>query len=86
MAFEWFKLYKWEEQIEREISDRVFDYILDFYKVEHVADLSKEQMDEVLVFMEEMWQESPVRLGFTNFYNDWEDATWEPGKDQNDNS
>jgi hypothetical protein len=72
MAFEWNKMYKWEENYQRDIDNDVEEYVLEHYGVEEVADLSQEQIDELDTFANEN-EYSIMRGGFYNLMNRWED-------------
>ena len=41
MAFEWHRMHKHEEQIEMDVAERVSDYVLEFYDVECIEDLTR---------------------------------------------
>jgi len=73
MAFEWFKMYKHEENIERDVTDRVYEYVCEFYSVESIIDLTEEQIDEIERFMEDNVNEYNVMsVGFSNLLHDWD--------------
>lgn len=77
MAFEWHRIHKWEDNIESQVTDAVFDYVMEFYGVENVAELTQDQIDEVTAFREELNEYSPLQWGFSNLINHWENETWE---------
>ena len=84
MAFEWFKLYKYEENIEREVTERVENYIFEYYDAEGYTDITPKQIEEIQAFMDQLSEYSPIRWGFNNFINYWEDATYEELKNGTD--
>lgn len=73
MSFEWNRIHKWEENIEREVTDSVREYVLEFYGVEEITELTESQIEEVQKFRyEEVNEYSPMQWGFSNIYNEWE--------------
>ena len=72
MSFEWPRIHKWEENIEREVTDNVREYVLEFYGLDEIAELTEEQMNEVQAFRDELNEYSPMQWGFSNIYNEWE--------------
>lgn len=78
MAFEWGRIHKWEENIEREVTDAVEEQVREQYEVDDIADLTEQQIDEVMAWRDEYVSEySPMYIGFTNLYNTWENENWE---------
>jgi len=77
MAFEWHRIHKWEDNIESQATDAVFDYVMEFYGVEEITNLTQDQIDEVTAFREDLNEYSPLQWGFTNLVNHWESETWE---------
>ena len=47
MAFEWNRIHKWEENIEREVTDAVYEYVCEYYEVDDISELSEEQIAQV---------------------------------------
>ena len=45
--FHWDKMYKHEENIERDIIERVMEYVCEFYTVEDIFDLSEDQIIDI---------------------------------------
>ena len=74
MAFEWNRMYKWEENHERNITEDVEEYICEYYDVESIEDLTKEQIDEIEVFRSELNEYNIMQIGFSNVINNWEHA------------
>ena len=72
MAFEWHRIHKWEENIERDITDAVEQQIMEHYDVEDITTLTEEQMNEVMAFREELNEFSVMQWGFSNIYSQWE--------------
>jgi len=72
MSFEWPRIHKWEENIEREVTDNVREYVLEFYGLDEIAELTEEQMNEVQAFRDELNEYSPMQWGFSNIFNEWE--------------
>ena len=77
MAFEWYKMYKVEENLEREVTDAVYHRVCEHYGVDEVEELTEEQIDEIRAFYNEMNEYSPMCIGFSNLINHWESENWE---------
>jgi hypothetical protein len=74
MAFEWNKMYKWEENYERTIDDDIAEYVCEQYGVESIEDLTEDQIKEIQAYQEEFVSEySVMNGGFFRLYNTWED-------------
>ena len=61
MAFELYKWNKFEDRIMDEVEDWVRESIINFYDVGSLEDLSNEQIDEIVAYMDEMPTYSWVR-------------------------
>ena len=73
MAF-YVKIHKWEESVEQQMTDWLFETICETYGVEEVTEVSKEQYDEIMKFYEdEVSEYSCTGIAFTNFMNQWDD-------------
>jgi len=73
MAFEWNRIHKWEDNIESQVTDSVFEFVCEFYGVDEVSELTEEQFAEVEHFRHEQLNEySPMQWGFSNLVNQWE--------------
>jgi hypothetical protein len=72
MAFDWPRSHKWEENIEREVTDGLTELIQEQYGVEEIHELTEEQLNEVMAFREELSEYSPLQWAFSNVYNQWE--------------
>ena len=72
MAFDWPRSHKWEENIEREVTDGLTELIQEQYGVEEIHELTEEQINEVMAFREELSEYSPLQWAFSNVYNQWE--------------
>ena len=76
MSFTWDRMYKWEENYQRDIDNDVEEYVLEHYGVEEVAELTQEQIDELVAFADEN-EYSIMRGGFYTLMNRWEDENYE---------
>jgi len=75
MSFEWPRMHKWEENIEREVTEGVEERVTEHYGVDDIADLTEAQLDEIEKWREEHVSEySPMNWGFSNLINNWEMA------------
>ena len=61
MAFELYKWNKFEERIVDEVEDWVRDNITNFYSVDSLDDLTSEQIDEIVAYIDELPDYSWVR-------------------------
>ena len=67
MPFEWNRINKTEDNFVMEISDRVFTYVCEYYKVDDVMDLSQDQMQEIIDFRDNQLHEfSVMQAGFSD--------------------
>ena len=77
MSFEWNRIHKWEENIEREVSDAVYEYVCEFYGVEDIDQLTLEQAAEIQAFRDELNEYSVMQIGFSNILMQLEDTYYE---------
>lgn len=77
MSFEWPRIHKWEERIESDVTDSVYEYVMEHYGVDEITELTEEQIKEVEDFRDELNEYSPMQWGFSNLINHWESETWE---------
>ena len=74
MAFEWNRIHKHEDNIEQDINQRVYDYVLEYYAVESIEDLNGDQIAEIEQFREEYNEYSVMQIGFSNLLSEYESA------------
>ena len=73
MAFECARLDKWEELIRNDIRDNAESYIMEYYGVEDIDDLTEDQVREISDFIQLPDNEySLVCEAFTDIINWWE--------------
>lgn len=72
MAFKWLKMYKYEENIEREINDCVIEQVCEHYKISDTNELTQEQINELELFAKEN-EYSIFARGFRYVIDEWED-------------
>ena len=77
MAFEWVKIHKHEDNIESDVTDRVFEYVCEYYKVEEITELTQEQISEIDEFRDKLNEFSVMQIGFSNLVNQWESENYE---------
>lgn len=77
MSFDWPRIHKWEERIESDVTDSVYEYVMEHYGVDEITELTEEQIKEVENFRDELNEYSPMQWGFSNLINHWESETWE---------
>jgi hypothetical protein len=67
MPFEWDRIDKAEENFVREISNRVFSYVCEFYQVENIIDLSQDLIQEIIDYRDNHLHEySVMQAGFSD--------------------
>jgi len=82
MAFEWDRIYKWEENHERSITEDVEEYICEYYQIDHIDELTEEQVNDIDNFRNnDLSEYSVMQIGFSNVINAWEDADYEDNYD-----
>ena len=72
MTYEWPRIYKAEENIEQQVTEWVTEHVCEFFEVECVTELTKEQINAVEAFREEVNEYSPMQIGYSNVINQWE--------------
>lgn len=72
MAYEWPRIYKAEENIEHQVTELVAEHVCEFFEVECVTELTKDQIDEVVEFRSDLNEYSPMQIGYSNVINQWE--------------
>ena len=71
--FDWLKMHKDEEYIEREAYTCVETAICNHYDVEEMSTLTQEQWDDIMEWREKHVSEySPMYGGIADVYNVWE--------------
>ena len=77
MSFEWPRIHKWEERIEQEVSDSVFEYVCEHYDVGEIDELTPIQLKEIEDFRDELNEYSCMQIGFSNLIGYVENIHWE---------
>lgn len=77
MSFEWNRMHKWEENIERDITDSVYEYVCEYYGIEEVTELTPEQLEEIEAFRDELNEYNLMQIGFSNLISHVESEHWE---------
>ena len=72
MAFEWNKIHKYEENFEREIREAVEEYVLEFYDIESVGELTEEDSTSIADFKNWIGEYSVMQIGFSELIAEWE--------------
>ena len=71
--FDWARMYKDEEHLEREAQSCVEHAISTHFDIEDIDELTQDQWDEIMAWREENVSEySPMYGGFADVYNVWE--------------
>jgi Mn-dependent DtxR family transcriptional regulator len=77
MSFEWPRIHKWEERVEQEVSDSVFEYVCEHYGVDEIDELTPIQLKEIEDFRDELNEYSVFQIGFSNLIGYVENIHWE---------
>ena len=72
MKFEWNKIHKYEENFEREIREAVEEYVLEFYDIESVGELTEEDISSITDFKNWIGEYSVMQIGFSELIAEWE--------------
>ena len=76
--FEMRKPYKAEEYYENQINEQIYEYIMEFYGVDEITEITQEQINDIEEWREEWLSEySVLQVGFSSFMNQWESEMWE---------
>lgn len=77
MAYEWPRIHKAEENIEMQVTDWVYEHVFEHFGVDEVTELTKEDIQEIESFRDELNEYSPMQWGYSNLINVWENETLE---------
>lgn len=78
MAFEWNRIHKSEEYLERIINELVFEQVTQHYAVDSIEELTRDQINELEHFKNDVLNEySPLQIGFSDVIQMWESENWE---------
>jgi len=78
MSFDWNRIHKWEDNIESQVTDSVYDYVTEYYGVDEIGELTEEQINEIATFREETLSDySVMQVGFSNLMHQWDDENYE---------
>ena len=81
-TYKWHRLHKFEENIERTITEWVEEHIQEHFGVDNTDDLTEEQIDEVIKFRDEDLNEfSPMQWGYSAVISNWENNQWEQSQE-----
>lgn len=73
MAFEWNRIHKSEEYLERIINELVFEQVTEHYAVDSIEELTRDQINELEHFKNDVLNEySPLQIGFSDVIQMWE--------------
>jgi hypothetical protein len=75
--FEWNRIHKWEDNIEHTVTEWVTEYIIDYYEIDGIEDLTAEQIESIEAYRDELNEFSVMQIGFSNVINWWENAMYE---------
>lgn len=84
MAFEWNRIHKWEERIENDVTESVYQVVCEFYGIDEVDELTPEQLTEVVEFRDELNEYSVMQIGFSNLISYVEGVHWENEQEEED--
>tara|TARA_R110001606_G_scaffold26544_1_gene85828 strand:- start:12 stop:269 length:258 start_codon:yes stop_codon:yes gene_type:complete len=72
------KPYKWIENIEREITDEIWEDIMGHFGVEEITALTEDNIDELEAYHTEIHEDGyldMISMGIRNIINWWENET-----------
>lgn len=72
MAYGWPKIHKAEDNIEMQITDWVYEHVLEHFDVEDVTDLTEENIKEVKNFWYSLHESNCMSIGYSSLINNWE--------------
>ena len=73
MSCDWHRVHKVEDNLCQEISELVYDHVLEFYGVDAIEELTQEQIDEVDTYRSNRLGEySVLQVGYSDVINLWE--------------
>ena len=75
--FDWPRIHKHEENLENDATERVENYICEYFGIEDIVDMTREQKDEVEDYKDNMNEFSQMAIGFINVVNRWDDEHYE---------
>lgn len=81
MTDETYKLgrpYKWIENIEREVTDELWEDIMGHFDIEEVTDLTEDNINEIQAYRDEIEDDGYLdilSMGLGNIINWWENET-----------
>ena len=74
MPFTWDSIRKNDEVILQQIIEDVREYVMNFYSVSEISDLTQAQIDEVGAFFETLDDASLTGAGFNAIFEEWDEA------------
>jgi len=73
--FNWKKIHKWEDNYLRQVDEDVEEYVLEFFGVEEVPQLTEKQMQAVMRFsVEELPDYHIMQSGIATLLYNWEEG------------
>ena len=73
-------------EIENDIFERVSEQVCSYYEVDHIEDLTEEQISEVQQWaLDDLGSSSVIQIGITDLINYWENITQNDVEAENDN-
>ena len=76
MSYDYPRIHKAEENIERQVTEWVEEHILEFFGVDEISELTEDQVDEVIAFREDLNEYSPMQIGYSNVISMWESENY----------
>lgn len=77
MSFDWLRIHKWEENIEAQVTDSVYNYVCEFYGIDDVEELTHKQLSEIEGFRDRLNEYSVMQIGFSNLISHMDTVLWE---------
>jgi broad-specificity NMP kinase len=73
MSYNFPRHHKIEENVERDIVETVSEQVCEYFGVDDVTELTKEQIDEVVLFKDDLNEYSVLQWGYSWVVQTWDD-------------
>jgi len=71
--FNWPRSHKFDEWVEQQMIESVYEYILEFYNIKDINELTQEQIDDIEKWRyEDLSEYSPLQWGFSFLVAEWD--------------
>ena len=74
MPFEWDRIHKHEEDLERDAQERAVEHVMAYYSVREISELTAEQVAEIENFQSSLNAYSVMQHGLNHVVHEWHSA------------